>query len=243
MSVPNPATTDWVPLFAGSGGLSYDGDWSSAVTYYDGQVVVKDGIAYLCVGGPTAVAPDPAPWGAAALAKTGYATSLPSSPADGQEHILVDSLTAPTYQWRFRYNAARATNKWEFVGGSPAFNEVAASETLAATASYLALATAGPSIALPVAGDYIVRLGARVGAASAASAAFMSYDIGGTGAVDADGLEATIISSGNWAGALMYERRKSGLAAVTLTAKYKVPSATSTWGKRWMEVVPVAVGG
>jgi len=47
--------------------LSYDGDWVAG-TYQDGQVVVKDGIAYLCVGGPTAVAPDPAPWGMAALA-------------------------------------------------------------------------------------------------------------------------------------------------------------------------------
>jgi hypothetical protein len=51
----------------------------------------------------------------------GYGTSLPVSPVDGQEYILVDSTTNPTYQWRFRYNAASASAyKWEFIGGTPA---------------------------------------------------------------------------------------------------------------------------
>jgi len=50
-----------------------------------------------------------------------YATSLPASPVDGQEAILVDSITNPTYQWRFRYNAgSTSAYKWEFVGGLPA---------------------------------------------------------------------------------------------------------------------------
>ena len=50
----------------------------------------------------------------------GYGTTLPGSPTDGQEYVLVDSLTAPTYVWRFRYNASSASAyKWEFIGGSP----------------------------------------------------------------------------------------------------------------------------
>jgi hypothetical protein len=58
----------WLAVAGGGGGadLSYDGDWVAG-TYQDGDVVIKDGIAYLCVGGPTTVAPDPAPWGAAGL--------------------------------------------------------------------------------------------------------------------------------------------------------------------------------
>jgi hypothetical protein len=94
-----------------------------------------------------------------------------------------------------------------------------------------------------VAGDYIVRLGAKVAQTTTAADVKMSYDIGATSAVDADALEATAITSGNWAGALMFERRKSGLTAVTLTAKYKTSAATTTWSKRWMEVLPIAVGG
>jgi hypothetical protein len=55
-----------------------------------------------------------------AAAKPTYGITLPASPVDGQEHILVDSLTAPTYSWRCRYNA-QSTNayKWEVHGGNP----------------------------------------------------------------------------------------------------------------------------
>ena len=54
------------------------------------------------------------------VANIPYGTSLPASPFDGQEAILVDSVSNPTYQWRFRYNAgSTSTYKWEFVGGSP----------------------------------------------------------------------------------------------------------------------------
>lgn len=49
-----------------------------------------------------------------------YATTLPASPVDGQEVILVDSTSAPTYWWRMRYNLAVSGDKWEYVGGVPA---------------------------------------------------------------------------------------------------------------------------
>jgi hypothetical protein len=40
---------------------------------------------------------------------------------DGQEYTLVDSVTNPIYEWRFRYNGqSTGTYKWEFVGGAPA---------------------------------------------------------------------------------------------------------------------------
>jgi hypothetical protein len=99
VSVPNPATVDWVPIFAGGGGLTYGGDWSAATTYKDGDVVIKDGVAFICVGGPTTVPPDVLVWGLASTAAL-IGTNLPGSPVDGQEFILVDSVTAPTYQWR-----------------------------------------------------------------------------------------------------------------------------------------------
>lgn len=48
-----------------------------------------------------------------------YNTTLPGSPVDGQEAILVDSVTNPTYVWRLRYNAGSASAyKWEFIGGT-----------------------------------------------------------------------------------------------------------------------------
>jgi hypothetical protein len=55
-----------------------------------------------------------------AAAAPSFGTSLPASPVDGQEAILVNSVTASSYQWRFRYNAGSSSAyKWEFVGGQP----------------------------------------------------------------------------------------------------------------------------
>jgi len=48
-------------------------------------------------------------------------TSLPANPFDGQEFVLVDSLTNAAWAWKFRYNAGHTgtSYKWEFVGGAP----------------------------------------------------------------------------------------------------------------------------
>ena len=41
----------------------------------------------------------------------------PGLPVDGQEFTLVDSLTAPTYSWRFRYMASMTDSyKWVLSG-------------------------------------------------------------------------------------------------------------------------------
>ena len=49
-----------------------------------------------------------------------YGTTLPASPTNGLEAIIVDSVTTPLYQWRFRYNAGNTTaRKWENIGGAP----------------------------------------------------------------------------------------------------------------------------
>lgn len=68
-----------------------------------------------------------------------YGTGFPGSPLNGDEHILVDSTTNPSYQWRCRYNAnSTSPYKWECIG---------------ATEIVVAAATAN----LPAhAGDYIV---------------------------------------------------------------------------------------
>ena len=56
MSVPNPATTDWVPLGGSTVDLRYLGAWAAG-SYVDGDVVMgSDNIAYLCVR-PTTNAP------------------------------------------------------------------------------------------------------------------------------------------------------------------------------------------
>jgi hypothetical protein len=116
-----------------------------------------------------------------APAALGYGTTLPGSPVDGQEAILVDSTTNPSYQWRFRYNAGSSSAyKWEFVGGSAAAAYIATDETLSGTGAWLDPSTVGPLITTPRAGEYqatasvsaspssaqILQLGIAVGAAT-----------------------------------------------------------------------------
>lgn len=172
-----------------------------------------------------------------------YQTTLPGSPTNGQETVLVDSTTAPTYAWRLRYNSAKSSNKWDFLGGAPLYAETTTSETTTST-SYANLSggATGPAIALPVAGDYFVSTGFR-GTSTATAFLRMSYDIGGTGAVDADAVIVEIASGGSDHMSVSRTRKKLALGAVTLTAKYRTTTGTGTWVDRWIQVLPIAVGG
>jgi hypothetical protein len=164
-------------------------------------------------------------------------TTLPPAPTEGQQTLLTDSLTAPTYAWLLQWSAKAA--KWLFVGGSSAFAEVTTSETTA-SATYAALATAGPSFTVPRAGDYIVRIGMEVNVGVASNLA-MSYDIGGTGAVDADGVLITIGAAGYFFSTSRTRKKTSLAASTALVAKYKTSAGTATYRSRWLEVLPVAL--
>lgn len=180
-------------------------------------------------------------WAPATQGSPGYAITLPGSPTDGQQTILTDSVSAPTWAWLLRYNAT--STKWDFLGGAPIYAEVVTSEATASI-TYAALATAGPNIALPVAGDYIVEAGFAYVSVSSAQV-FMSYDIGGTGAVDADAVIGASASGSGLGGtaSIMRVRKKTGLTAVTLTAKYRVDNAVSkAFQNRWIRVTPIRVG-
>lgn len=182
----------------------------------------------------------------------GFGTALPGSPNDGDLFILVDNVTTPTYSWMVRYVAAKASNKWVFIGGAPARSFVQTNETTSST-SFTALATAGPSVTVPVAGDYLVEWGSWVYPNSADdinSNGFHGYDVGGTGAVDTTAIIflSTIIEGGTNSnrsgGTGASQRVHTGLAASTaLVSKYRVTGNTWNFQQRWMHVTPIAIGG
>jgi hypothetical protein len=89
--------------------------------------------------------------------KPNYATTLPASPSDGQQAILVDSTTNPTYIWQFRYNAGSSSAyKWEFVGGAPKVVQNQNTESTTTGGAWVDVTTAGPLFVVPRAGDYYV---------------------------------------------------------------------------------------
>jgi hypothetical protein len=91
------------------------------------------------------------------------ATTLPGSPVDGQQAILVDSTSAPTFSWLLQWSAVAA--KWIAIGpGTPLGNELLTSNALAnaGTTAYVALPTATPTITIPRSGRYDLTFGAQL---------------------------------------------------------------------------------
>lgn len=143
------------------------------------------------------------------------------SPEDGDEvYLEVDATNG--VMWHLRYVAAETTYKWRKIGGPPLLSEVLTAEATSST-TYVALTTAGPSIALPRAGDYDVP-----GGVLTTTLGIMSYDIGATAAVDADAVGEPSSGAGTQGHGHSYrKRRKAGLTSATLTAKYKTPTGAS----------------
>src|SRR5262245_16485484 len=174
---PCPASTDWVPVWgspttAVAADFRYLGDWVAG-TYNDGDIVVYQGIAYLCVA-PTNAAP--VPWTSVG---SNYGTSFPASPADGAEFVLVDSVTAPTYTWRFRYNAGSTSPyKWEYIGGTPARHDIQTDQLVQSTTP-ADLATVGPTLTIPRAGDYDVAWGCKLYSGGTTGTIMMGVSVNG----------------------------------------------------------------
>ena len=122
------------------------------------------------------------------VASIPYGTTLPSTPSDGQEAILVDSITNPSYQWHFRYNAqSTSAYKWEFIGGSQAHQALGnfSNTTGGSTWVYANL------LNLPRAGDWDVAFQASV-AATNATLGYWQYGIGSVGTGAPGGYHCTL---------------------------------------------------
>jgi hypothetical protein len=175
-------------------------------------------------------------------------TSLPSSPADGDMCVFAADATNGIY-WLLRYRAGSASAyKWEYLGGEELFAEVLGSLPGEGTtsASYTNLATVGPSITTPLAGDYKVEVGGhgyQVGGAGLDNY-LISYAIGATPASDDDAV--IFYGGGPTTGAtLSRRRRKNGLGAgAAIVSKYKTePSGAQFYFlNRFLSIKPIRVG-
>lgn len=182
------------------------------------------------------------------FAQSGWiGTALPSSASDGQLFVLTDSVTVPTWQWQLRYVAAKSSNKWVFLGGPDMVSSVSASETTTST-SYTALTTAGPSLTVPVAGDYDVQVEFNCFIDNNSAGGFMSFDVGATTALDDDaligGTRGTAGAGNEWgAGGAKTSRKTSIAGSTTITAKYRADFGTMQFRNRVLRIRPVALGG
>jgi hypothetical protein len=183
-------------------------------------------------------------WAAPASSVVPYATTLPGGPTDGQEAILVDSTTAPTYQWRFRWNNSSVnTDKWELVGGVPAVVEIATAETTT-SASYVDLATAGPSFTVPKGGVYEISLGSEIYASvlTALRTIKMAAKLGAAAAADAESCGIFQFTAASTEGiSATVAMRRTLAASDVVKCQYKISGETATFKRRWLRVQPVRV--
>lgn len=181
-----------------------------------------------------------------------FETSLPTLAANGQEiYYRADSTNGRIWHLRYRDQASggSASYPWEYIGGSALTDSVkdgtiSDAQTTTST-SYAALANAGPTVTLPLAGDYEVTIGFTGYNGNAGAVTTMSYDIGATGALDADAVQlyqSSLASAANIIVASSRTRIKTGLTAVALTSKYKVSAGTGSYWNRFMIVRPIRVG-
>jgi hypothetical protein len=174
--------------------------------------------------------------------KPAYGTTLPASPSDGQEAILVDSLTNPTYQWRFRYNAGSSSAyKWEFVGGANLVSGVITAENSTTTNAWVNMATVGPIVTVPRAGDYFFIASCVLGMTAATSNIQLGVGYGDFGTASFSAI-ASIYTAGGFVSPSLSGRANGVAAGQDWRQKYyNTVAGTMTARDRWLSVLPIRV--
>lgn len=166
-------------------------------------------------------------------------SSLPVSPVDGQEvYYLADAANGVV--WHLRYRAASgSTYKWEFVGGGPLTAEVAAAQSTAST-TFVDLTTVGPSITVPLAGDYVFSMAANISQAGTGNVGIMGLKIGAAAVVDSVQSTPGFAGAGQTASHPIL-RRTVAAAATVVKLQYAANTNTATFSTRFLGVRPVRV--
>jgi hypothetical protein len=164
------------------------------------------------------------------------ALTLPATPTDGQQAILVDSLSTPTYTWMLQWNATMA--KWIYIGGSPLRSSNDGAQGSGAGNGVWGGA-GGMAVTLPRAGTYDIHFGAMTGGQGSGTQSWVGFGINGAPA-SGDYITVNNTTVGN----LMFLRRKAGLAASASIDMYVQDSDSTrriSFSYRWFEITPVFV--
>lgn len=174
-----------------------------------------------------------------------FESTLPASPYDGQEIYFQNAAMATEgLVWHLRYRSGGGTYKWEGVGAqTPLRAQIDTSQTTA-TVSYTDLATVGPDITVPLAGEYDVGItfeGANNTAGNYAVASFQV--VGGAAASDTNRALAHSSSAGGLYTPSRTTRFTVTAASSVLRMKYlATPAGTATFLRRVITVAPIKVG-
>jgi hypothetical protein len=168
------------------------------------------------------------------------ATSLPGSPTDGQQSVLTDSTTVPTYAWLLQWSST--ASKWFFLGGSPLASYATAglASNVAPGASYVAY-TGAPSVTVPRAGVYTVRHGAGISQNTTTITTNVTVKNGANAASDIDSVELQNIPTANGAATVAKTTQFTCAASAALAHQWKNSSGNATIVNAFIEATPVYV--
>jgi hypothetical protein len=165
---------------------------------------------------------------------------------DGDEvYVEVDATNG--IAWHLRYDLT--STKWRFLGGPPLSALVATDEASAANSSvFVDITTAGPSVTVPLAGNYTLNFGMHTyNTASAGNVGMCSPGLAGVAGTDANAAG----SSGGGTASTTYVRvcragsQVTALAATNVVKlQYRTPGGGSTqhFSNRELLVWPTRVG-
>ncbi len=172
-----------------------------------------------------------------------YSTNVPSSPND-QDQFTYPADPTNGAIWEFKYASASAsTYKWQFSGGAPMYSTVATDESSAST-TYVDLATVGPSVTVPRAGDYMVRWGATCYNNANNANPYTAVKRGAAATSDSDAATFAYSSTSVTTPGVSIAREvlMTGLSASdVLKLQYRVAAATGHWVNRFISVTPVRI--
>lgn len=159
-------------------------------------------------------------------------TSLPGAPTDGQEVYY----STGGVLWHLRYDSASA--KWKFLGGPP-LTSITFSPAATASGTYAPID--GPTVAVPLPGDYLVRLSTN-GNGSAVAVTGLAAIKPGTAAANDNNAAIFFATSVGGTVQSVVERTFTLTAAASFDTHYRALGGTGNWPARAMVVTPIRLG-
>ena len=152
------------------------------------------------------------------------ATSLPGSPYNDKFATLTDSLTAPTWQWTFRYLSAASSNKWKFQYGTPMRN----TPLTVGSANITTYAFTSTQLTVPRTGSYDVTLMAPYVVGGGARPR-LTVGVNATGDDTFSVSGGTPVSAGSVNVGFNYTWRRTFTAGDALSIGYRIEVGSIGW--------------
>lgn len=180
--------------------------------------------------------------------RTPVVTDLPVEAQDGDE-VYYYANADNSVIWHFRFRAkSPSLYRWEFMGGTEYRAENTGTSMTTTSTSYTDLSTVGPTITVPLAGDYRIEWWSQGQNNTGASVNYMGIKVGSATTADTDAVRGQPAANNYDHLAPVGSRDFNVPAAGTVVkAQYRANAGTLTVNNAgtinpWMTVRPIRVG-